>query len=256
VHTSSVCALKVLIGVTETMHFVRKVATIVQVVALQVLGEASSVSASELALSAPAEDFVRSITALVDPITDIFEVFTSVIGTNEVVNIAEAFVFLVKNEVLNGRAIRFSITEPFAGNADVGARALVLVVRASLTEQLIRPIVAVVIPVTHHVLVDAGSIEARELTRWAQPAVGFVTEVSAVVELVTYVDSQDASSIGTFELVNVTFTGHFIRVVWAILDTITEPLVRDAISRGTAKLVGCTVASISSSQSLRNIAVI
>lgn len=166
-NTSSVRALEVLVGVTETMHFVRKVTAIVQVVALQVLGEASSVSASELALSAPAKDFVRSITALVDPITDIFEVFTSVIGTNEIVNITKTFVFLVKNEVLNGRAIGFSITEPLAGNADVGARALVLIVRASLTEQFIRPIVAVVIPVTHHILVDARSIEASELTRGA-----------------------------------------------------------------------------------------
>ncbi len=50
---------------------------------------------------------------------------------------------------------------------------------------------AVVVTVTDAVLVDTSSVVASELSRGTQPTVRFVTEVSAVVELVAHVDSQN-----------------------------------------------------------------
>jgi hypothetical protein len=97
---------------------------------------------------------------------------------------------------------------------------LVLIVRACFTEQLVSPVVTVVVVITHELFVDTSTVSTCELTRGADPAVALVAEVSAVVVLVTNVDSQDALPIGALKLVLCTTAGHLIASVRTVWDAV------------------------------------
>lgn len=182
---------------------------------------------------------------MVVAVTNILEVFTSVISAHEIVSIAETLVFLVCRQFVHLGTIFFTVAQPFARNADIGSRALVLVVRTDLAEEFICPIVAIVIAIAHMVFVDTGTVQASVFTRGTDPAVSFVTKVSAVVELITYIDSQDTPSVGTFELILVAPTSSFVTAIGTLLDIIAEPLVSDAVTRFTFELMRRAVSCVS-----------
>jgi len=163
--------LEVFLGVTETVHLIAEVSTIIHVITLKVIWNASSVSARVLTIPAPTEDFIGTITTLVVAITDILEILASVIGTNEFIDVADTFVFLVCHQSFYLRAIFLAVTQPLTGDANIGSRALVLVVRASLTEQFIRPIVTVIVVIAFEFFVNASTVHAGEFSRWANPAI-------------------------------------------------------------------------------------
>lgn len=174
VNTSAVRALESLRLVTEAVNLIREISTIIHVVALKVVRNATPVSARELIVATPAEDFIRIVTALVFAVTHVTVVLASVVSAHEGVNPTEAFAFLVGHDSGHLGAIFLSVAEPSTRNAHLATGALVLVVRALLAEQLVCPIMAVIVEVAFQFLVNAVAVSTSELSRRANPTIGFI----------------------------------------------------------------------------------
>jgi hypothetical protein len=238
---SAICTLEIRTGIAEAPHFIGKVSTVIRVVALQVIWDASTISASELIFPTPTENLIRSITTLVVTVANVTVIFASVVCASEIVDAAEAVILFISSYSGNIWAVSVSVTQPLTWDAHIRPSTLVLIVRAGFAEKFVRPVMAIVIVITLEIFVDAFTVCACELTMRTDPAVALIAVVPTVVVLIAHVDAKNTFPIRTLEFVDRTATRRFVTEVRTLRSTIAEPLICDTVPRRTFKLMSRTI---------------